>query len=395
MNNYWSNDDDKKVDYTTEPYQRKPRVNGSMRTPNTDASVEPKGSDAFSYSSDLDRRDEAETNDPYRPAPQYGGDRSTFISQEAQTPPLGDSQYRYEPQFKFIGQPLDGGYQVHTETPPPNTDGKKGRFWLKFLIILLVLALIGGGAYVFRYDILSLVGRLFGEEVVWKIMPTPAPTEALPDQPAYVNTVMPEMKALAEREISAVTGGLDLTSYAVTEHNIVFEREGTGGAKEYYLFDYETGRLLGYYEDVRDFIPCAEYIFYIAEEPWLINSRGFPLADLNALERNAGSVVTIGPMIGGWAMVKDAQGTMLNFIGEDGKLISNLWFIKAFSFTGDSTLAYVDTGNVTATDGRYALYLLRRDGETIRLKYVPRYRWHNGKCLRHSLYPRRGNVQPG
>ena len=372
MNNYWSNDDDKKVGYTAEPYQRKPRVNGGPRTSDTDASAAQKSSDAFSSSPNLDQRNETEYRDPYRPAPQYGGDRSTFISEEAKTPPLGDSQYRYEPQFKFIGKPLDGGgYQVHTETPPPNTGGKHGRFWLKLFIILLILALIGGGAYVFRYDILTLAGKLFGEEVVWKIMPTPAPTETVPDVPAYVDTVMPEIKELAEREISAVAGDLDLVSYAVTEHNVVLKRESENGANEFYLFDYDTGRLLGYYEGVREFVPCAKYIFYIAEEPWLITSRGFPLADLEALERNAGSSVTIGPMVGGWAIVKDAQGTMLNYIGEDGKLISTLWFIKTFPFTGDTTLAYVDTGNVTATDNRYALYLLRRDGETTRLNYVP------------------------
>ena len=57
--------------------------------------------------------------------------------------------------------------------------------------------------------------------------------------------------------------------------------------------------------------------------------------------------------------------------GENGKLISNLWYSKAFPFTADSTLAYVDTGNITGTDNRYALYLLRRNGETKRLYYVP------------------------
>ncbi len=74
-------------------------------------------------------------------------------------------------------------------------------------------------------------------------------------------------------------------------------------------------------------------------------------------------------MINGWAMVSGAQGTMLNFVGENGKLISDLWFAKAFPFTAETTLAYVDTGNLADPNSRYALYLLMQDGETKRLSY--------------------------
>ena len=51
-------------------------------------------------------------------------------------------------------------------------------------------------------------------------------------------------------------------------------------------------------------------------------------------------------MIDGWALVSDLSETSFNYVGESGSLISDLWFAKAFPFTADTTLAYVDTGNL-------------------------------------------------
>ncbi|MBE0600997.1 MAG: hypothetical protein IH607_04360, partial [Firmicutes bacterium] len=152
---------------------------------------------------------------------------------------------------------------------------------------------------------------------------------------------------------------------------IVMSNENQDGSYDYYLFDYDTGRLLGYYDGVTELIPCGKNVFHIDAAPYLITSRGFPLADMEALARSAGGDVTISPMVNGWAMVRSADETKLNYIGEDGKLISSLWYAKAFPFTADTTLAYVDTGNITGTDNRYALYMLYRDGTTKRLHYVP------------------------
>ena len=121
---------------------------------------------------------------------------------------------------------------------------------------------------------------------------------------------------------------------------------------------------------LQEFIPCGNDIFYIAEDPYLITSRGFSLIDLDAFARSAGDATILRPMINGWAMVSDARETLFNYVGEDGDLISDLWFAKAFPFTADTTLAYVDTGNVTDAGARYALYLLTQDGETKRLDYT-------------------------
>ena len=372
MNTYWSNEDDKKVSYITERPPSDSGADGAGRMP--DAGSAPPQSDAFTYPQRLNPRNSNAGADSPRPAQiQYGTDRSSFISKGTDTRQRRAREFAMTEDDRQTRESFaySDGYQVHSEHPQDSGDGgKRGNFWLKFLIVLLVLAVIGGGAYLFRYEILDLVGKVFGEEVAWKIMPTPTPTETVPAAPAYVSTVKMEAKPQAMEEISAVTGDLELTADSVTEQNIVLTSQNSEGTRDYYLFAYDTGRLLGYYEGLSELFPCGQNVFYIADAPYLITARGFPLADLDALQRSAGSEVTIYPMINGWAMVSGSRGAMLNFVGEDGMLLSSLWFAKAFPFTGDTSLAYVDTGNLTDENARYALYLLGRDGETKRLYYV-------------------------
>ena len=371
MNEYWSNEDDKKVRYVTERPVRTPRVKNATHG----QAPEHTEGDAFSYSQNLDPRgDTAGYGNPYPPKPQYGADRSSFISEEANERRRRQSRFEYPLQSQTPPPPpaaYDDGYQVHSEQPPDRGDGRRGNGFLKFIIVLLVLALIGGGAYVFRYDILDLIGNVFGEEAVARFMPTPTPTEPAPEVPAFVPSATLAQKSQAVKEIGAVTGGLDLNTSAVTEQNIVMANENQNGTFDYYLFDYDTGRLLGYYDGITSFIPCGKNVFYIDMAPYLVTSRGFPLADMESLVRSAGGDVTISPMINSWAIVQNTDGTMLNYVGEDGKLISSLWYAKAFPFTAETTLAYVDTGNISGTDNRYALYLLYRDGTAKRIHYVP------------------------
>ena len=378
MNKYWSNEDDKKVGYTSDqpPYQ--PRPDAGEREENDT----PK---AFSVGRRLDRYNTApppsrkpiETN-------QYGGDRSAFIAEEMNTDHKpGEMRFAPPPKFSETygetykptqqGQLQFGdGYQVQSErTQQPHGKGHKKRGFVVFLIVLLVLALIGGGAYLFRHEILRMVGDVFGEEVMWKISPTAAPVEEAVDIPAYVEAAAPQAKGSAMQEIEAVTEGVALDTYRVTDENIVLRDETSiGGTYDYYVFSADSGRLLGYYEDVRNFSVCAQDIFYINEEPYLVTSAGYPLVNLEEYGRIAGADVVLYPMINQWAIIADKQGTTYNFVGMNGELISNLWFSKTFPFTADTTLGYVDTGNLVDPQTRYALYLLYQDGGTKRLDYM-------------------------
>ncbi len=75
-------------------------------------------------------------------------------------------------------------------------------------------------------------------------------------------------------------------------------------------------------------------------------------------------------MIGGWSIIRDAAGTRCNYIDASGALLSPLWFCEAYPFTGQRTVAYVDTGNPADPEERYALYELTRDGEMTLWKHA-------------------------
>ncbi len=177
------------------------------------------------------------------------------------------------PPPKFSQEPTGGpqetfaygdGYQVRSEYPrDPRAGRGRKRGWLTALIVILLLLLIGGGAYIFRYQIIDLAGNIFGEEAVWKILPTPAPTQTAANVPAYVKSSMPAAKTRAVPEIKAVTDGVAMETYAVTDRNIVMRSDSPDGTSDYYLFAADSGRLLGYYEGLETFIPCGKrYILY-------------------------------------------------------------------------------------------------------------------------------------
>jgi len=96
--------------------------------------------------------------------------------------------------------------------------------------------------------------------------------------------------------------------------------------------------------------------------PYLINSQGRALVDTARYAQAVGDDPVLGPMINGWALISDPYGSTYNYINADGEVLSTLWFAVAYPFTGNATLAYVDTGNVTDPEARYTLYELTPDG---------------------------------
>jgi hypothetical protein len=387
MNNYWSNEDDKKVGYVAEhPLQNAHAGDSAPQSVKAAAErqADEPAAGAFSAGQGLNRPEPART---YRGQPDdsadIGQDRSTFIAKDSSERQRRELQFAPPPTFTDPSQPpqetrrpdsylFQDGYQIHSERQRnPREDGGGKRGWLVFLIVVLLLLLIGCGTYIFRTQILEWIGTTFGEEIVWKIMPTPAPTEVAPDVPAYVQTEKTEIKTKLMQEINAVSDGVAMENYAVTDQSIVMQAENPNGTLDFYLFAADTGRLLGYYEGLTKFVPCSAQVFYIPEAPYLITAQGVPLVDLSSFTRSVGGDVLLQPMINGWAIVSDSNGTMFNYVSESGALISNLWFAKAFPFTADTTLAYVDTGNVSNPQSRYALYLLKTSGETVRLSYSP------------------------
>ena len=68
------------------------------------------------------------------------------------------------------------------------------------------------------------------------------------------------------------------------------------------------------------------------------------------------------PMYNGWSVIEGAEDGSANYISAAGQMLSTLWFARAFPFTGQYTVAYVDTGSTADSDQRYLLYVLGQDG---------------------------------
>ena len=266
-----------------------------------------------------------------------------------------------------IAAPRGDDYRVEADADP----ARRRRRWRALRrtgIVLLILGLLGVAAYLNRAWLLEQVSALFGKEAAESVNLAVNQAIGVPAQVAVKGyDPAPALQAGdgAKRGINAVAGNLDLEPYAVTDNNVVARRSTADGAFEYYLFAARDGQLLGYYEGVAEngFLVCPDDVFYVQESPYLIDSQGLPLIDATRYQQAAGADAVLGPMVGGWSIIHDQQDQCYNFINAKGDILSPLWFAKVFPFTGNMTLAYVDTGNVTVPEERYALYTLSRNGE--------------------------------
>ncbi|MDD3410376.1 MAG: hypothetical protein PHY12_06170 [Eubacteriales bacterium] len=250
-------------------------------------------------------------------------------------------------------------YRVEPERQPSR---KRRRHPLRMaLIVAGVIAVLGGSAYLGRDWLKDQLSSVLGQDPE-----TAKPTEAALQLKGYDPAPALAVSEKARIGISAVTPGLELETWAVTGKNVVARAQTGEALWDYYLFSSENGQLLGYYEGLgaSDFLVLPGDAFYVPESPYLLNAQGLPLIDASRYQQAAGADAVLGPMQNGWALITRADGSACNFINASGDLISQLWFVKAFPFTGSSTLAYVDTGNVADPDERYTLYELSAAGET-------------------------------
>ncbi|HNW86315.1 MAG TPA: hypothetical protein PLP25_08545 [Candidatus Limiplasma sp.] len=254
-------------------------------------------------------------------------------------------------------------YRVEADAAAP----RRRRAIRRTLLVLLVIAAIGAAAYLNRAWILQQLTPLLGEETVKTVNQVVNPDTAGGQTHTAAYDPAPALQAgdQAKKGINAVAGGIGLETYAVTNSNVIARVQTAQGVYDYYLFASGNGKLLGYYEGLTEngFLVCPDDIYYVAQPPYLIDSNGLPLIDPSRYSQNAGADAVIGPMINGWAIIASADGTKRNYINENGEMLSTLWFAKAFPFTANSTLAYVDTGNVSDPTERYALYELTQEGQ--------------------------------
>ncbi|MCE5344098.1 MAG: hypothetical protein LLF96_11035 [Eubacteriales bacterium] len=283
-----------------------------------------------------------------QPTPNVYKQRNPYATQDTQS----------EPEPRHHGE---HPYRVEAESSGSAAHKRPRHTLRRWLIALMILALLAGAAYMERDWLIEKIAPLFGTETAENAQQASGSQQ---QAAAYDPAPVLQPGERAKKGIASVAGHIDLQSYAVTNRNVVARVALGGGLYDYYLFASADGSLLGYYDALPEdgFLPCPNDIFYVAMPPYLIDNEGQPLIDTARYAQSVGDDPVLGPMINGWALICDQEHTTYNYINANGAVLSTLWFSKAFPFTADSTVAYVDTGNVTTPAERYALYELTRDG---------------------------------
>ena len=253
-------------------------------------------------------------------------------------------------------------YQVEDEHLPlrPKRHGLRNA-----LIILLVLALLGGAAWLLRDRIAEWTGIS-----VFENAPTESPAAALvtPEPVKAYDAAPAAAVAPATRSaIARLSGTVEMVNHAVTARHVVTRSQRGDGSWDFYLFTAE-GRLLCYFEGLAltDMFPLDNDTFYVRQAPWLIAASGSALIRTADIEAAIGESVFLHPMYRGWAVVESEADGSANYVNAEGQLLSSLWFSRTFPFTGEYTLAYVDTGSTADEDDRYLLYVIGQDGSMVR-----------------------------
>lgn len=253
------------------------------------------------------------------------------------------------------------GYQVQAEDAPKPK--RKKHVLRNILIALSLLALLSGGVWLFREPITEWLKQEAllpsATETAFEPVVTPEPVKAF-DAAASI-----ELADSARTAISRISGSVQMESYAVTDTHVVTRSQRADGSYDFYLFSSPEGRLLCYFEGLGplDMLPQEGGSFYVRQSPYLIAPSG------SALIRTEGLVsgeAILHPLYRGWSVIEKAEDGSANYVSRSGQLISTLWFSRTFPFTGEYTLAYVDTGSAAAGEERYLLYLLCEDGTSSR-----------------------------
>lgn len=255
------------------------------------------------------------------------------------------------------------GYQVQQEDRPVR---RKRHTLRNLLIILLALALLGGAAWLLREPIAEMLGvTVFvvqTTEEPFAAIVTPEPIKAYDAAPAAA------VADTARNTIARLSGTVPMDNYIVTDNHIVTRSQRPDGSFDFYLFTAAEGRLLCYFEglDALDMIPQEFGGFYVRQSPWLVAPGGSALIRTADIEAALHENVFLHPMYRGWAVVESEEDGHANYVNASGQLMSSLWFSRTFPFTGEYTLAYVDTGSTAEVSDRYLLYVISEDGNMSR-----------------------------
>ena len=254
------------------------------------------------------------------------------------------------------------GYQVREESDAPGRRRRRRRALRNVLIALGVLVVLAGGAWAFREPIVEWLDQsgivpAVSEEPFTAVV-TPQPIEGYDAAPAV------EIADSTRTAISKLSGTVQMDICAATDTHVLTSNLRPDGTYDFYLFTAAEGRLLCYFDGLskEGMFPQAFGGFYVDQEPYLVAANGSALIRLDDLETTYGRKLRLHPMYNGWSIIEGVDDGSANYISAAGQMLSTLWFARAFPFTGQYTVAYVDTGSTADSDQRYLLYVLGQDG---------------------------------
>ncbi len=254
----------------------------------------------------------------------------------------------------------DIGYQVREDVRPKRKK-KKGKH-RGLLVALLIVLLLLAGLWLMREPIMQLIGLDPSASQSTQDPFTPIVTPE-PIKP-YDAAPQAEIAPSTATAISHLSGAVQMETYIVTDTHIVTRNLRKNGTYDFYLFTASEGRLLCYFEGLgpQDMIPLENGGFYVAQEPYLIAPNGSAMIRTADLEAQQEDELFLHPVFNGWAVAESRTDGSANYLNQSGHTLSTLWFCRTFPFTGEYTLAYVDTGAAEGHDQRYLLYVLGADG---------------------------------
>ena len=254
----------------------------------------------------------------------------------------------------------DLGYQVREEPPRKSRRGK--RLWRALLAVLAGLVLLVGAGWLLRGQIAQWLG-MEGDgpaptAEVFEAVTTPQPVKGYDAAPSV------EIAQGTQAAIAKISGTVNMETYAVTDTHVITRTARAEGNYDYYVFTAAEGRLLCYFEGLgpQGVLPQEGGGFYVEQRPYLVGAGGSALIRTADLESLLGSEVRLHPLYHGWSIAENMATGAVNYLNGSGQTLSTLWFCRAFPFTGEYSLAYVDTGGTADPEQRYLLYVLGADG---------------------------------
>ena len=263
------------------------------------------------------------------------------------------------------------GYQVREENDTPARRRRRRRVLKNALIAVAALAVLSGAGWAFREPIGEWLGQSGlippASEEPFAAVVTPQPIEGYDAAPAV------EIADTTRTAISRLCGTVEMNICAATDTHVLTSNLRPDGTYDFYLFTASEGRLLCYFDGLsaQGMFPQAFGGFYVDQEPYLVAANGSALIRLEDLEATYGQELRLHPMYNGWSIIESVDGSSANYISTAGQMLSTLWFARAFPFTGQYTVAYVDTGSTADSDQRYLLYVLGQDGTMSRWLATP------------------------